>query len=75
MLPVTLSALANVIIGFIIYATGFLLENRYNVFYYVVRVIIPQAVYTGIAALVVYRILYGINKKVEAKEKQRRKLF
>ena len=52
-----------------------MLENRYNVFYYVVRVIIPQAVYTGIAALVVYRILYGINKKVEAKEKQRRKLF
>lgn len=74
-LPVTLSAVTNIIMGLVIYFTGFLFNNRYNVFYYVVSVIIPQAVYTGIVALPVYRILYGINKKVEIKEKERRKLF
>ncbi len=74
-LPVTLSAVANIITGLIIYFTGFLFNNSYNVFYYIVSVIIPQAVYTGIVALPIYRVLYGINKKVEMKEKERRKLF
>jgi rod shape-determining protein MreD len=74
-LPVTLSAVANIITGLIIYLTGFLFNNSYNLFYYVVGVIIPQSVYTGIVALPIYRILYGINKKVEMKEKERRKLF
>lgn len=74
-LPVTLSAIANIVTGVIIYLTGFLFNNSYNVFYFIVSVIIPQAVYTGIVALPVYRILYGINKKVEIREKGRRKLF
>ena len=67
-LPVTLSAIA-------IYVTGFLLKGNYNVFYFLFSVIIPQAVYTGIAAIVVYRILYSVNNGVEKKEKEKRRLF
>ena len=58
-----------------LYVTGFLLKGNYNVFYFLFSVIIPQAVYTGIAAIVVYRILYSVNNGVEKKEKEKRRLF
>lgn len=74
-LPVTLSVVSNFIMGLVIFVTGFLFKNSYNVFYYLIGVIIPQSVYTGIAAIAVYRILYSINNKVEKKEREKRRLF
>ncbi|MCD8037313.1 MAG: rod shape-determining protein MreD [Clostridiales bacterium] len=74
-LPVTLSAASCMIMGLVIYVTGFLLQNNYNVFYFLFSVIVPQTVYTGIAAIVVYRILYSINNRIEKKEKEKRRLF
>ena len=74
-LPVTLSAVSNLLIGLVIYITGFLLKNNYHIFYYLISVIIPQSVYTGIAAIIVYRLLYSINNKVEKKEREKRRLF
>ncbi len=74
-LPVTLSALSCFVEGIVIYITGFFLRNNYNVFYFLFNTIIPQAVYTGVAAILVYKLLYGINNKVEKKEKERRRLF
>ena len=74
-LPVTLSVVSNFIVGLVIFVTGFLLKNNYDVIYYLIGVIIPQSVYTGIAAIVVYRILYSINNKVEKKEREKRRLF
>lgn len=74
-LPVTLSAAASLVTGLVIYVTGFLLKGNYNIFYFLFSVIVPQAVYTGIAAIVVYRILYSVNNRVEKKEKEKRRLF
>lgn len=74
-MPVLLSFLANCVIGMVVYVTSFLLKNDYNVFYYVFNVILPQAVYTGVAAVFIYRILYSINKKVEKKEREKRRVF
>ena len=74
-LPVTLSAAASLVTGLVIYVTGFLLKGNYNIFYFLFSVIVPQAVYTGIAAIVVYRILYSVNNRVEKKEKENRRLF
>lgn len=58
-----------------IFFTGFLLNNNYDVLYYLIGVIIPQSVYTGVAAIVVYRLLYSVNNRVEKKEKEHRRLF
>ena len=58
-----------------IYITGFLLKNNYDVFYYLLAVIVPQSVYTGIASIALYRLLYSINNKVEKKERETRRLF
>ena len=74
-LPVTLSALSCFVEGVIIYITGFFLKNKYNVFYFLFNAIIPQAVYTGVVAVLVYKLLYGINNRVEKKERERRRLF
>ena len=74
-LPITFSVIANFITGALIYVTSFLLRNNYDVIYFLFNVIIPQCVYTGVVAIVVYRILYSINNKVEKKEREKRKLF
>ncbi len=74
-LPVTLSVVANLLTGLVIFVTGFLLNNNYDVLYYLIGVIIPQSVYTGVAAIVVYRLLYSVNNRVEKKEKEHRRLF
>ncbi len=74
-LPVTLSVISNLIVGLVIYITGFLLKNNYDVFYYLLAVIVPQSVYTGIASIALYRLLYSINNKVEKKERETRRLF
>ena len=66
---------ANLLTGLVIFFTGFLLNNNYDVLYYLIGVIIPQSVYTGVAAIVVYRLLYSVNNRVEKKEKEHRRLF
>ena len=67
--------MANLLTGLVIFFTGFLLNNNYDVLYYLIGVIIPQSVYTGVAAIVVYRLLYSVNNRVEKKEKEHRRLF
>ena len=67
--------MANLLTGLVIFVTGFLLNNNYDVLYYLIGVIIPQSVYTGVAAIVVYRLLYSVNNRVEKKEKEHRRLF
>ena len=74
-LPVTLSVISNLIVGLVIYITGFLLKNNYDVFYYLLAGIVPQSVFTGIASIALYRLLYSINNKVEKKERETRRLF
>ena len=74
-MPVLLSFLANCIIGMAVYVTSFLFKNDYNVFYYAFNVVLPQAVYTGAAAVLIYKALYKINKKVEKKEREKRRVF
>ena len=59
----------------VIFLIVFLLKNNYDVFYYLLAVIVPQSVYTGIASIALYRLLYSINNKVEKKERETRRLF
>ena len=74
-MPVLLSFISNMVVGMVVYITGFLFKNDYNVFYYILNVILPQSVYTGVAAILIYRTLYSINKKVEKKEREKRRVF
>lgn len=60
-LPLTLIAAADLLYSFIVYGFLFLIRGRLNFGYYLTKVILPEIVYTTLAAVAVYSILYLIN--------------
>lgn len=69
-LPMILITGSDLIYGFIIYVFLFLLRNRLDFIYYLVHIIIPEAVYTVAVTIILYRVIRHINRKLEASEKR-----
>lgn len=61
--PVLLSAGADLLYNFAVYALQFLLRGRLGLFTYVRRIMIPEMLYTVLITVLVYRIYYGINNR------------
>lgn len=71
--PIFLVAASDLIYNLMLYTFGFLLRNRLDFPYYLIRIILPEMFYTLILSVVLYKVLhlfYNIldRKKVEAKE-------
>lgn len=73
--PVILSTAAAVIYESAVYVIGFLFAGNLHYLYFLLNLILPEAVYTAIVTFVIYRILFSINEHIENKEKYKRKLF
>ena len=43
--------------------------------YFLVRLALPEAVYTAVVTIPIYRLLFGINEWLELKEKYKYRLF
>lgn len=67
---VALISLSDLIYNFFYYIFEFLFRNRLDFFYYLVRIIIPEMVYTLLAAVVLYRFLHSLNSWLEYGEKR-----
>lgn len=50
------------------YLIMFLMRSRFDFFYYLKRIILPELLYTIIVTLFVYRIIYMIDQKLEKKK-------
>lgn len=74
-LPLTLIAAADLFYSFIVYGFLFLIRGRLNFTYYLTRVILPEAVYTVLAAVAVYSVLYLINYGLLYLERRRDSYF
>lgn len=59
--PMLLSAGADLLCNFAIYALQFLLRGRLGLFTYVKRIMIPEMIYTVLVTVLIYRIYYNIN--------------
>lgn len=70
-LPMILITVSDLIFGLIVYIVMFLLRNRTHFFYYFMRVIMPELVYTIVATIVLYRIILFINQLLETGERRR----
>lgn len=68
-LPLILILGSDVGYGFLCYCLLFLLRSRLDIGFYLLRVILPEAVYTIAIAIAVYPLLLLIHKKLEAYEK------
>lgn len=69
-LPLILILGSDVGYGLVCYLLLFLLRNRLDMFFYIKSVIVPEAVYTIVAAFVMYPLLLLIHKKLEAAERR-----
>ncbi len=75
LLPVVLTVLSMLAYELMFYVTSFLLAGRTEFSYYFNRVILPETIYTTLLSLLMYRIIYGINRRLEAHEKKHKSLF
>ena len=73
--PLLLSLISVLFYGHVIYFTNFLLRGRLDYFYYFRKIILPETVYTVALAMPVYRLVYGLNDRLEKHERSRRLLF
>ncbi len=67
-LPMALISASELAYGLGTYLIMFLMRSRFDFFYYLRRIILPELLYTIIVTLFVYRIIYMIDQKLEKKK-------
>ena len=62
--PMVLIAVSDLVYSLLVYVLHFLLRLRLDFLAYLEHIILPEMIYTMILSLVVYRLLYWINRKL-----------
>lgn len=70
LLPIGLLTANSLAYSFVIFFFFFAMRGRMQFFSYLVKIMIPEAVYTGITALIIYKILLEINIRISDGEKR-----
>lgn len=66
--PIFMVAAGDFLLNIMIYLLRFLFRGRVDLFSYLKMIILPEIVYTVLVSVLLYRIFYGINKKLVAGE-------
>ena len=74
-IPVFLCFTGTLIYESVVFFTGAFFDGYLNYFYFLINIILPEAVYTAVVAIVIYRLLFSVNDRIEKSEKYKRKLF
>lgn len=74
-LPLFLILCSDLSYGLLCYVLFFLLRGKFHFGYYLVHVILPEAVYTIAVTLLLYPLVLWINKKLENREQRSVKKF
>lgn len=69
-LPVFLVFGSDIVYNFAIYLFLFLFRGRIDIFYYLIHVILPEAVYTAIIAFIIYKPLLILHNKFSEQERR-----
>ena len=69
-LPMLLTLASEFLYSLIVYVFLFLIRTRFAFGYYFIHIIIPELVYTIVVTILLYRIINGINRKLERREKR-----
>ncbi len=67
-LPIFLITASELVYGLGTYMIMFMMRSRFAFTYYMIRIILPELLYTIVVTLVVYRLIYFINRRIEAKD-------
>lgn len=74
-LPMTLIVTGDFVYGFMCYVLMFLFRTRFDISFYMRNVVIPEVVYTTIAAIFFYPVLLKIHTSLEAYERRNSRKF
>ena len=74
-IPLGMIALNDALLGVVCYLVLYLTRSRYHVLFYLFRVIVPEALYTLIAALVIYPFILWLNTWLEDIEQRSMRKF
>ena len=70
LLPIGLLTANSLAYSFVIFFFFFAMRGRLQFFSYLFKVMIPEAVYTGIVALLIYKILLEVDIRIRDGEKR-----
>ena len=65
--PIIIITLADVMYGFYMYVVCFLIRGRLDLLFYIRRIILPEAAYTAIIAIFLYRLNLVLLTKLDSK--------
>lgn len=74
-LPMILIGSSDIVANLFIYVFMFLFRSRFQFWYYLKSIILPEFIYTMIITIVLYFLLLKINMALETSEKRRAKKF
>ena len=69
--PILLVLSCDFLYGIAVFVTGFLVRNKLSFGFYVVRIIFPEIIYTGVITIFAYVFVYFINRKLILLEKKK----
>lgn len=75
MIPLGMIALCDALFNVVCYIVLYLTRARYNVLFYLFRVILPETLYTLIAALLLYPFILWLNTWLEDMEQRSARRF
>lgn len=64
-LPIFLISASELIYGLGNYVIMFMMRSRFAFPYYLTRIILPELLYTIVVTLLFYRLIYGVNRRLE----------
>jgi len=73
--PIILVGAASLAYEFLFYVLNFLLMGRTDFLRYLGQIILPVAVYNLVICVFIYRMIYGVNRMLEAREDKKRGLM
>lgn len=70
-LPLFLSIVNEIVYNVYIYVLRFLIRGKFDIGYYMKEIILPEAIFTVVTTLLIYRFFLFTNKRLEEMEKRR----
>ena len=75
LIPLAVLLICAFLFGFFSYIGNFLLHNRLDAMYYISRFIMPEVVYTVFVAVILYKPIAFVNKRLASRDKRRASNF
>ncbi len=75
LMPTLMIFAMTIFYEFLFYFFGFLLMGRTNLLYYCLHIILPEAIFNVILGIIIYPLMYYLNKFLVKVEKPKRKMF